>query len=254
MILLHRFTSFAVGLIIAIGFLLSILWPANIFFYAIGALLAALLLLGRLSGFEGRNFRFWALLGTPILFAAASFGVFLFFENLAEKIILAAVVVFGVFLFTEYIFAYLHTPAAYRTYSLEHLSLVLQILTVFFVASFAYGLILFLQISSLVLLPFFFALIFFLTYSMFWVSKISHQRSIWYALAGSVMISELFVATSYLPIGFYTSAALIAISIYVFLGLSRIHVLEKLTNPIVFRYLALGSIMLILLLSSAQWV
>ncbi len=254
MILIHRVTPFVLGLLLAAGFLFMAVWPGTALVMIVLMTLACVLLLGRLIGWEIGNFQFWNFVGTPLVFIVSSAGLFLFFENMLEKLLLAAVVALGVFLYTEHVFTYRHTPAAYKTYALEHLSLVLHILSIFFISAVSHGLILFLQVPLFILAPIFFVLTLFVVYSMFWVSKIEHARAISYALAGAVLLTELFLASSYLPTGFYTNAAVMALGVYIFLGLSRAHVLEKLTKTVLVRYLTLGSVLLLVALGSARWI
>jgi hypothetical protein len=254
MILIHRITPFVLGLIVALGFLFSYFWPSYILaFIAITTVLSAVLI-GRLVNWGVKSFQFWNFIGTSILFISSSMGLFMFFENSLEKIGLALVSSLAVFLYAEHVFTYRHTPAAYKTYSLEHLSLVLHIMIVFFLSAIGYGLIMFLQVSLWILGPLLFLLGLFVIYGMFWVSKVEHQRALIYAFAGATLLLELFIAMAYLPTGFYTNAAVIALAVYLFLGLSRAHVLEKLTKSILIRYVALGSAMFLAVLGTAQWI
>lgn len=254
MMLLYRLTSFFLGLVVVLGFTCMILFPNWALLSMLLVLAFTVLLLGRLTEWKVTGFQFWNFVGTPFLYISSSMAMFLFFENTLEKIILTAVVALGTFLYTEHLFAYLHVPVVYKTYSLEHLGLILNILIIFFLGAAGYGLVLFLQVQFFLLAIAFFALTLFVVYSMFWVSKIAHERALVYALAGALILTELFLASVYLPTGFYTNATLLAVFTYVFLGLSRAHVLEKLTKPVMLRYVALASIILVLVLGSAKWI
>lgn len=254
MMLFYRVTSFVLGLVVVAGFAGMILFPNFALVSMVLVLSASFLLLGRLVEWGVKSFQFWNFVGTPFLYILSAMGMFLFFENPLEKIALTVVVALGVFLYTEHLFAYLHAPGAYKTYSLEHLGLILNILIIFFLGATGYGLTLFLQVPFFLLALLFFLLTLFVVYSMFWVSKIEHQRALVYALAGAVILTELFLASVYLPTGFYTNAMLLAVFIYVFLGVSRAHVLEKLTKPVLLRYVALASFVLVLVLGSAKWI
>lgn len=254
MIILHRISTFFVGLVVAVGFILMIYFP----FLSLGVIPAVLLLLfvllARLNEWQVATYRFWNFVGTPIIFAFSGLALFLFFEGSTEKIIMGLVTALGVFLFAEHQFAYLHTPPLYKPYSLENLSLVLNVLTVFFLAAASNGLMIFLNIPLILTGLIFFILNLFVVYNMLWISKVEHSRAIAYALGGAVILSELYAAVSYLPISFYVSAAVITVFFYVYQGLCRAHLLDKLTRPIMVRYVSLGSIIALVVLSTAKWI
>ncbi len=255
MILLHRITPFVLGMVLAAGFGSISLYPSAALQVIALTLILVFLALARLNAWKYRACQFWNFVGTPLLFVGSAMGLFLFFENSPEKIALAIVTALGIFLYSEHLFTYLHIPTVYRTYSLEYLSLVMNVMIVFFLGAVCYGLILFLQ-TPLALLSFgFFILGFFIVYGMLWVSKIDQTRVISYALGGAVILTEMFVALAYMPTSFYTNAVILAMVAYVFLGICRAHLLDKLSRPIVIRYAALGGAVLIAVLgSSVKWI
>lgn len=254
MILLHRITPFVLGLVIATGFVLAINFPNLALQVIVGTLLISLLLSGRLAGWEGKSYQFWNFVLSPLLFVAAAFVLLLFLENTTEKTLLATVTSLGVFLYTEHIFNFLYTPTRYKTNSIEHLSLVMYVLTAFYLSAACFGLILFVNVNLFLLAPVFFLLILFVVYSMLWISKIEHRRAFSYAIAGAIIATELFLAASFLPSGFYTNAALLAVFVYLFLGINRAHVLDKLNQKIFLRYAVLSSLMLLAVVGSAKWI
>ncbi len=253
MILLHRLTPFVLGLLLAASFSLLVYFPAwAVQIMAVSLLLAALIL-ARLNNWRITTYEFFSFVGTPWLLIASSYGLFLFFENSIAKIALAIVVSLGVFIYAEHLFSFVHLPARYRPNSLEHLSLLVNVLIVFFLAATFFGLVLFLQVPYWLLIWVFLGLNFFVVYNILWVSKIEHTRALVYALGGAIIISEFFLVLAYLPSSFYTSAAILATFFYVYQGICRAHLLEKLNRPVVMRYLTLGAVLLVLVFSSGQW-
>lgn len=253
MILLHRISPFTLGLLLAASFSLLVYFPALALQIMAVSLLLTALVLARMNNWRVKTYEFWSFLGTPWLLVASSFGMFLFFEYSLAKIALAIIVSLGVFLYAEHLFSFVHLPATYRPNSLEHLSLLVNVLVVFLLSATFFGLVLFLQVSPWLLVWAYLALNFFVVYNILWVSKIEHSRALAYALGGAVIMSEFFVALVYLPDSFYSSAAVLATFFYVYQGICRAHLLEKLSRPVAFRYLTLGIILLALVFTSGQW-
>lgn len=156
-------------------------------------------------------------------------------------------------LFAEYIFQYTHLPSQYQPYSIEYLTLLLNVLTIFFLSSVAYGVHLLIQAPLWLLSAVFFLLSFFILYGTLWVSKADDRRSKPYALAGSILTTEFFVTLAFLPSSLYTNAALISLFFYLFLGLTRAQVHHKLTARVARRYLGIAAVLLLAILLSADW-
>lgn len=254
MILLHRLTAFAVALLTAIGYAVLVYAPVgNIgWLVVIGVLLT--LLLGRLLKWEVRRFSFWVFFGTPIFFILSSVFFFLFLENELLKILLGLFVTFGTWLYAENIFAFYHLPSAYQPYALEYLSLVLYVATAFFFTSGSYGAQLFLLLPVWVPAAAIFLAVLFATIGVFWVSKVTHEQSIIYAISGAVLMTELYMMLAMLPTSFVVNASAFSVFLYLYLGLSRAHVLDKLTKTVLKRYIAVGVILLLAIFATAKWV
>ncbi len=253
MILIHRLTPFAIGLMASLGFA-SLLqhWLSPIVSMVL-ALLCIGLLFGRLLHFHVRAFEFWYFLGIPLLYLLASFGMLFLFETLATSLALAVLSVVFLVLFAEYVFQYTHLPSQYQPYSIEYLSLLLNVLTVFFLSSVAYGTNLLIQTPLWLLAPIFFLLSLFILYGTLFVSKAEDSRARPYAIAGSILTTEFFVTLAFLPSGLYTNAALITLFFYLFLGLTRAQVHHKLSATVVKRYLFVFLILFLIILSSTDW-
>lgn len=254
MILLYRLSSFAVAVVAAAGFAL-LLW-SGLHPYAVMAVCVAFvaLLLGRLLGWQVRTFQFWHLLGTPLLFLLSSYGPFLLLEHAAPKIGLSVIVVAFLFLFVEHVFSFVHLPVAYQPFTLEYLSQLLHIVSVFFLSVLGFGLSLFLQAPLWMLAPVFFFVLFFIVYGTLWAGKVDPVRARPSAFAGAVLTTELFVALSYLPTGFYTNAAFLALGVYAFLGLSRAEALHKLSKEVLRRYLIVFLLLALVITITSRWV
>jgi hypothetical protein len=254
MILIHRLTPFGIGLIASLGFaslLNEWIHPMASFGFAIFFII---LLYARLLHWRVRTFQFWHFLGTPVLYLISAFGMIFLFEQSVSSLVLAIASVLFLMLFAEYIFQYTHLPSQYQPYSIEYLTLLLNVLTIFFLSSVAYGVHLLIQAPLLLLSSCFFLLSLFILYGTLWVSKADDARSRPYALAGSILTTEFFVAFAFLPSGLYTNAALITLFFYLFLGLTRAQVHHKLSATVVKRYVGVAVILLIVILLSTDWL
>ena len=255
MILLHRITPFFIGLATTLGFaaLFAVGWNPLVAM-ALTLIVVALLYV-RLVGFSPRSFQFWMLVGTPLLFLGSSFGLMLFLENANAEIALAVVVSLFVFFFAEHVFSYVHLPANYETYAIEHLSLVLNVASVFFVSVMAFGMRVFLTIYAplWLLSGLFFVVSLFVIFGTLWASKVDLSKARLYALCGALLVTEIFLSVTYLPTGFYTNAAFLALTAYLFLGLTRARFVESLSKSTVRRYVVTGVILLVMILGTARW-
>lgn len=254
MLILHRITPLLIGVTIGLGVaaLLAVsMNPLPI----IGATLAiTFLLLARLNKWQVTKAPFWMLIGIPFLLTASSFTFMLFLESQSETVALGLLTALLVFFFCEHLFTYVHLPAAYQTYAIEYLALMLNIVSVFVLASSAYAFRLFLHTPLYILLSGFFIVALFVFVSTLWVSKIEKEQVRAFSVCGAVILTELFAVMSFLPTGFLTNAAILTVFLYTFLGISRAHVAKKLSRRVLVRYLATTSVLIAVVFGTAQWV
>ena len=254
MILLHSISSFGVSLVCVLSFAALLFgWMHPMLLVVLSACVCSLLL-GRLLCWQVATFQFWHLLGTPLLFLLSSFGLFFLLESTSSKIGLAVLVTLLLLLFVEHVFSFIHLPVKYQPFTLEYLSQVLHVLTVFFLATLGFGMRLFLQAPLWLLSLAFFLVLSFIMFGTLWAGKVDPVKARPYALAAAVLITELFAAISFLPTGFYTNAAFLALAVYVLLGLSRADALHKLSQEVLRRYLTLFVILTAIIALTSQWI
>ena len=253
MILLHRLTSFVVAALVAASYILLFVKdvPALPFVFITTVVIA--LLMARLLKWEGKSFSFWVFLGVPMFYYLSSLFFYLYLESAALEIILVVIVSLGIWFYLENLFTFYHLPSAYQAYALEYLTLVLYVLSTFFFASGAYAAQLFLQLPVWVPALAVFWVVLGATIAVFWVSKISTETSVRFALWGAFLLTELYVVFAQLPTSFFTNAALLSIMLYVYLGLSRAQALDKLKAEILKRYLGSAAVFTLIILVTARW-
>jgi hypothetical protein len=254
MIILYRLTSFVVALISIIGFLLLIKGVAHPVVIVFATVFLCAIIIARLLGWQVRTFQFWHLLGTPALFLLATFGSLFLLETPVVQIGLGALATILLFIFVEHVFSFIHLPTQYQPFTLEYLSQLLHVLSVFFLATLGFGLLLFLQIPLWLLCLLFFPFLFFIVYGTLWAGKVDARLARSYALASAVLITEFFAVISFFPTGFYTNAAFLALGVYVLLGLSRADALHKLSKEVLRRYVLLFILLTVVIVVTSQWI
>ena len=254
MILLHRLTPFAIAILSAVGFGLLILDPLDLKIPAALCFLLIPFLFARLILWELRRPAFWVFLGTPCLLLLSALMFFLIIESVAGAWLLGITVTVFLGLYSENLFAFYHLPSSYQAYALEYLSLMSYMVSGFLFTGSAYMAQLFLELPLWIPTIATFLIVLLSTVAVFWVSKIGFETGILFAVTGAVLMAEVYVALSQLPTSFVTHAAAFSVCWYVYLGVSRAHVLEKLTPLIARRYVAVGCLLLALIFGTATWI
>lgn len=254
MILLYRITPFLVAIAALLGYATFVFRFAHPFL-AIGVSFVCVALpLARLLRFHVQEFSFWFFLGIASLFFLSSFGVLFLSETMWVSVVVAIACAALLVLFTEFVFLYVHLPSRYQPFSIEHLTSLLNLLSIFFFSSFAFATRLLIQIPLSLLALLFFLLSFFLVYGVLWVTKAESFRSRLYALFGAIVLTELFACITFFPTGFYTNAALMTIFSYAFFGLTRTEALHKLSRDVVKRYIFVSVVLLLIVTISSKWL
>lgn len=253
MILLHRLTPFAILLLGAAGFVMLILSP---FSWGIPALVCfglVLLLFARLLVWDVRRTGFWVFLGMPFFLLISSLAFFLLLENDGAKWMLGMVVTIGLGLFAENLFAFYHLPRVYQAYSLEYLSLMLAVAGLFFTTSATYLAQIFLEAPVWATAPLMAIMTFAVFVAVFWVSKISWEAGRMYAGVGALLLTEIYIACSWLPTGYTTNAAVFAVCVAWYLGIMRAHAFQKVHKQLLLRHSLFAGAMLLLLFFTTPW-
>lgn len=253
MILLHRLTPFAIALLSGAGFVMLILAPFSWGISALVCFALTLVLFARLLVWDVKRTGFWVFLGMPLFLLLSSLAFFLLLESAGAKWFLAGAVTVGLGLFAENLFAFYHLPRAYQAYSLEYLSLMLAVCGLFFTTSATYLAQLFLEAPVWVMS----ALVAFITFSVFvavfWVSKVSWEAGRLYAGVGALVLTEVYIACSWLPTGYTTNAAIFAVIVGWYLGIMRAHAFQKMHYRLLLRHSLFAVALLFLLFLTTPW-
>jgi len=253
MLVFLRTFPILIGLTIALGAMALFWFPAALFWVIGISLLVLFFLLSRLVDWKFKKLDTWALIGIPFLLAVSSFSLLLFVEGQNMKIIIISLATFLVWLFAENLFTYLHLPKAYQVNALEYLAMVVNVLSVYFFTTALFAVRLFLSLPLWLVVPVFVVLIFVAIATTLWACKISKERLLPYALGGTGLATELFVVFTLLPSGFFPNATLLTLFFYLFLGIVRAQLLNKLNKAVIKRYFLAVVLITILTIWTSRW-
>ncbi|MFA5022486.1 MAG: hypothetical protein WC508_05415 [Patescibacteria group bacterium] len=197
--------------------------------------------------------KFWRFSITPVFLFASGLLFFLFLEGGAIKQIFVIILVFLVGIFLETIFLWFHLRPKYQPNALENISTHLNLIIIFFLATGFFSLILFLEAPLWLLVAIFAGVSAVLTYQLIWISGVNWSVGYPYISVITIVITEIFVAVSFLPTSVYFSALLVTISYYLMTGLTRNWLLEIREKRVVQRYLLISFGCLIIILATAKW-
>lgn len=158
----------------------------------------------------------------------------------------------GMVLWTS--FALVEMPATYQPSSLENMFNYANIASVFFIASSAFSTMLLLHWSRWLMFGIVTLLVFLLVLQTFKVNKISLRQGWPLFLTVGIIAAELFLALTFLPLGFYSNGVLLAVWFYLGINISRHTLLDHLTRDVWRRYLFVGVGVVLLTLATAQWL
>lgn len=253
MIILHRITPFAIGLLGMAGFFMLILAPFTLGIPALVCFGAILALFARLLVWDVRRTGFWVFLGMPLFLLVSSLAFFLLLEHDGAKWLLAGAVTLCLTLFAENIFSFYHLPRSYQAYSLEYLSLMLAVAGLFFTTSATYLAQVFLEAPLWATAPLIAIIVFAVFVAVFWVSKMSWEAGRMYAGIGSIFLVEIYVACSWLPTGYTTNAAVFAVCAAWYLGVMRAHAFQKMHKRLLVRHTIFAGVLLLFLFLTTPW-
>jgi hypothetical protein len=139
------------------------------------------------------------------------------------------------------------------TLFLVNISTHLDLITVFFVASSLFSLLVFLGISSWFIIIIFAVIMLILSSQISWVSEANLSEVLPFLLVISLGVTEIFWAVSFLPTSVYVGGLIVALSYYLMSGISRNWLLGIKEGKVVKRYLLISSIILVIVLLTAKW-
>jgi len=242
-------------IVLAIFFLFEqlLVMPKQIYWLMPLALVLIILSVWQLTGRKLFSPNFWQILSTPLLLFIGALLFFIFLEGQFFKQVFIICLIILFWAFFEVVFLKFHLRTKYQAYSLENIIIHLNLVAIFLIASGFYSLAVFLGFSWLILLIIFIAINVLLNYQLVWTSGKSLIAGLPYIVVITVLISEIFWATIFLPTSIYVSGLIVAVSYYLLSGLVRNWLLEIKEGKVIRRYLLISILALIIILATAKW-
>ncbi|MFA6533556.1 MAG: hypothetical protein WCT37_00110 [Patescibacteria group bacterium] len=197
---------------------------------------------------------FWRFAITPGFFLLSVYLFLLIIENRAAEhfLILGANLI--LWLILQNLFDRFYRSNNYPASSFETISGNVNSLSLFFLVTVWYSFSTFLDLPVWQLALMLVLTVVFLTYQIMWISGLTFKAS-WFYLVIIVLIAvEFFWVMLFLPNTFYVKAMALTVAYYLASNLSRNHLLGLLTPKMVWRYLAVGGGVLVVVLVTAQWL
>ncbi|MFA6322586.1 MAG: hypothetical protein WCX71_03870 [Candidatus Buchananbacteria bacterium] len=253
---MKHFNNFLPWLVILAVFGLSeqiLQQPKQVYYLGPVILILIILSVWQLTGREVKIEKFWRFLITPLLFSMAGmlFLGFLEGQYARQLFLLGQMVLLWAYL--EIIFLRYHLRPKYEPYSLENVTVHLNLITIYLTACGFYNLILFLAINFWLLLGLFVLIGLLMSYQLIWASGVTTRVGWHYLAVISLLTAELFWIVNYLPTSIYVNGLMVTLGYYLMSGLSRNWLLGIRDSQVIKRYLIIGSFILLIILITAKW-
>lgn len=195
---------------------------------------------------------FWHYIFNPLIFSWSAILLLLFFENIYLKHFFVLGVGIYIIFYFENLFYYLSSGKEKNEDNFSRAANIMNVVSIFFLAAGLYGVKTFIQLPIWMLGVIFFGFSGALVYGALWVVKPVFKDIFWDILVVSLIITELFVALNFWPIGFYADGAVLGILYYIMAGI-LVNFLKK-GAAAYKRYLIIGSILLLAVIATAKWM
>jgi len=253
MLVALRTLPFFAAVVMAVG-AMALFWFPGQPFLVIGATLVVLFfILAKLAGWSFRTADFWSFFALPFCLALSSLFLLLFVEGQGMKILIIVLATFLLWLFAENIFAFLYLSNSYQVNALEYLSLVVGVISVFFITTAFFALRLFFGFPLWLIVPFHAMIVFILFASVLWICKIEKTRLLSNTFGAVLLLAELFLCLAFLPASFFANAALLTLFFYLFLGIVRAHLLHRLNQTVLKHYLLAVGLITMIVIITTRW-
>lgn len=195
----------------------------------------------------------WYALAAVLFVSLSGMGFFLGLESVVGKVVVAIFVAVIVTLFSEQLYRWFYAPVRIPSYALAVTNGLVEIFTVFFLASDLIGLRIFLRLPLWILTPVFMVAIALQFLIARWLRGETRKLMVPAALIG-LLFGQIMLALLYLPSSFMVGGALVAIVWYVVAGILRIIDVGLAPQRLVPRYLALGGLLIVMVAATARWI
>jgi len=189
----------------------------------------------------------------PLLFALMSY-LFLFFVETVWLYRLVYVIGAGLlYLYLDQLLNYFYFTVKYQPYTLESLSLYINIISIFYLTSSMLSLIIFLHLSPLLTAVFYYAVAAVLVYQLLWSHKYTWDQMKLFVTLVPLVLAETLYVISFLPFNYYVGGIVVAILFYLMMNLIRMFLSDHAPRRVVITNISVSFVLIIIILATAQW-
>lgn len=251
--IINRLIPYISAFLVLLIFQIMLINPVFVLPGSILLLAITFLLAWQVNNRNLRNKNFWHFVIMLILSVISGVALLLFLESLLIKEIL----IFGVtilnFILLKNVFSFLHETEKYQPYSLENIYLYNNLICAFFLYTSFFSLIIYFNLSVwfLVMAAFFVSLL--MSYLIFWANKISFKDSKILIIVCALIITEFFLAVSFLPTSYFVNGFILTAVFYFIINVSRDYIKKIFNTNRLRMHLAISFALILLILISARW-
>jgi len=160
----------------------------------------------------------------------------------------------ALFIYLRNLYIYFFKPLKYKSQSLENANFLISFIVIFYSVGGILSLKNFIDLDLWQIIIPISIILFLMLFQLFWFYKIKFKNNLFFSIIIAFTLTEIVLASTYLPHTYSIIGLIIAILFYVSVGLSLLELTYKLTRKQVKIYLSLSIISLLLIFLSSSWI
>lgn len=160
----------------------------------------------------------------------------------------------ALFIYLRNLYIYFFKPLKYKSQSLENINFLISFIVVFYSVAGILSLKNFVDLDLWQIVIPIAIILFFILFQLFWFYKIKFKNNLIFSIIITLTLTEIVLASTYLPHIYSIIGLIVAILFYASAGLSLLELTYKLTKRQVKIYLSLSIISLLLIFLSSSWI
>jgi hypothetical protein len=183
-------------------------------------------------------------------------GLAIYVSLLVNNLVIHALLIFN----SLFVFYYLRNSFFYFAQKkqsgdiMKNFSSYGNFLIVFFISASIFGLRSFLGISLWILMFVFTVIVLMIVYEVLVTNEIKIKRGLHFIFLLALLMAEIIYAVSFLPFNYNILGLTVAICYYISIGILKFYLKNNISRRAVKLYLTTGSISILILLLTAQWL
>lgn len=252
--ILNKWLPLAVPILAWLSLEAVLLRPDLVYVSAVFVLLLQFFAARQFTLKAARDSRWWQAMILPASLSAAllAFATLLPQPGLVHLLFLANAVF--LYLYWRNLYYYLIDTENYRSQSLENLAAYGNFVSIYFLASFIYGLQVFINADTWLLMILLLGFVFLSAYQVLWSNGVLSHQAWPYILIVCVLMLETAWALSFMTLSYYILGLVVAVVFYMAMGLIRFYLRGSLSPKAIRLYLISGFVSILVVLFTANWI